>query len=318
MTDTSKIAFLFPGQGSQYVGMGGDFLAQDADAVALMQLAESVSGFPLRRLCLEGPPADLTRTAHLQPALTVVNLICWQALCKAGIRPGIIAGHSLGEYSGLCAAGVLSPSDTLALVTERGRLMEREGTRHPGSMLAVLGLTLEEVEAVLAGMAAGGPVVAANHNAAKQIVISGAEDGLDLAAAAVAERGGKAIRLQVSGANHSPLLAGAVPDFEQAMAAIPFQRPQVPLLFNVTAGEERNPDGIRRIMASQIASRVRWYEIMQELQARDVRVFIEVGPKTVLSGLLKKNLPREYSFQNFQVDTPQSLDACMEAINKSV
>jgi [acyl-carrier-protein] S-malonyltransferase len=145
-----SIAILFPGQGSQFIGMGREFLESDPEAARLMNLAESISSAPLRKLCLEGPMEELTKAVYLQPALTTVNLICWQALRKAGIKADYFAGHSLGEYSALCAAGILTVNDTLKLVSERGRLSEREGQKNPGGMQAVLGLTLSEVEEILA------------------------------------------------------------------------------------------------------------------------------------------------------------------------
>ncbi len=312
-----KIAVLFPGQGSQFVGMGGDFLAAGTQAQGLMDMAGKVSGFPVRKLCLEGPLTELTKTIYLQPALTAVNLICWNAVREAGIIPDFVAGHSLGEYSALCAAGVLTPTDTLALVTERGRIMEREGRRQPGGMRAVLGLTLEEVLEVLAAVSSAGVVVAANHNSEKQVVISGEFTALDAAAELVRQRGGKIIALNVSIANHSPLVAGAVPEFEAVMAGIDFRRPTIPLFFNATAGEESDPEAIRGIMARQVASQVRWYEIIKVLMSRDVQVFIEVGPKAVLTGLLKKILPKGYAHQKFQIDSPGALSRCLAEIDCS-
>lgn len=313
-SSAGKIAVLFPGQGSQFVGMGKEFLATDPAAEALMELAEKVTGFPVRSLCLDGPLEELTRAVHLQPAITVINLICWQGLRQAGVAPDFVVGHSLGEYSALSAAGVLTPEDTLQLVTERGRLMEREGLRHPGGMQAILGLTLEEVLGILNGLKGGGTVTAANHNSEKQVVISGDFAALAEAAAQVAAQGGKAIPLQVSVANHSPLVAEAVPDFEQAMARVVFQPPAIPLFFNVTAAEEQEPAAIRTIMARQIASRVRWFEIINELLARETRIFIEVGPKTVLTGLLKKIVPKGYLYQGLQFDTPTALAECLRKL----
>lgn len=314
MGDMKKVAVLFPGQGSQFLGMGREFLEADPDAQALMDIAEKNSGFPLRKLCLDGPMEDLTRTVHLQPALTVINLICWQAVADAGIKPSFVAGHSLGEYGALCAAGVLSAEDALTLVTERGRLMEREAAKHPGSMRAVLGLTIDTVQDILEGLSGNGVVTAANHNSEKQVVISGEVEALDAAAAAVAEQGGKVIPLKVSGAWHSDLVKDAVPDFEKVMAKATFNSPKIPLLFNVTAKEENDPAVIRDIMARQIASTVRWFDIINTLMSNDVRVFIEVGPKTVLSGLLKKIVPQDYEYSSFQIDKPDSLAACLEKI----
>lgn len=310
----SKIAVLFPGQGSQFIGMGREFLETDAEAGKLMDLAESISSAPLRKLCLEGPMEDLTRAVNLQPALTAVNLICWQAFMKAGIQVDYFAGHSLGEYSALSAAGVLKSEDTLKLVSERGRLSDREGVKNPGGMQAILGLTLEMVEEILQELSDDAILTVANHNTELQVVISGEKEALHEVEKRVDERGGRAITLNVSIANHSPLIAGAVPDFENVLKGIVFSPPAVPVLFNLTATVETDPDVMRSIMARQIVSRVRWLETINALLALDVRVFIEVGPKTVLSGLLKKILPRELGCSRFQIDNPQSLEKCIKEI----
>lgn len=308
MTGQDKIAFLFPGQGSQYVGMGLGFLESDAAARELMGQAEALSGYPLKKLCLEGPMEELTRTAHLQPAVTVLNLMSLQALGRAGIKPDLVAGHSLGEYAALCAAGVVSPEAALRLTTERGRLMEREAGRNPGVMSAILGLDIEQVGAIVDEVRDRGIITVANHNSAQQIVISGEPAPLAAAAELAGARGGKAIALKVSGAWHSDLVAGAVADFSAFMATVDFQSPGLPLLFNVTAEEEPDPVAIRRIMSRQIASTVKWYDIMNQCLARGIRTFVEVGPKTVLSGLVKKIVPADYQYRCFQVDTPAAVE----------
>jgi len=310
----NKIAILFPGQGSQYLGMGEAFLEADSDAEQLMELAESVSSSPIKKLCLEGPMEDLTQAVNLQPALTTANLICWQAVEKAGIVADYFAGHSLGEYSALCAAGVLSKEDTLRLVTERGKLSDREGTKNPGGMQAILGLTLDEVEKILFGLSSDGVAIVANHNTETQIVISGENEALQEVDGIVADRGGRAITLNVSVANHSPLIAGAVPDFEKVLNSISFSPPVKPVLFNVTGVEETDPDEIRTIMSRQIVSRVRWFEIINNLMDKGVNIFIEVGPKTILKGLLKKIVPRSAGVKTFQVDTPETLAKCVDGI----
>ena len=304
-----KTAILFPGQGSQFIGMGQAFVNQDPEASALMDLAEKISAFPIRTLCFDGPLEDLTRVLYLQPALTVINLICWQQLLKLlpGFRPAFLAGHSLGEYSALHGAGVLSLEDTLALVTKRGELMEREGAMHPGGMRAVVGLSIEEVEGILAGFTGPGVAVVANHNTASQVVLSGDQAGLDAIGEQCAAKGAKVIPLKVSVANHSPLVAGAVEDFAAYMPGIPFQEPAIPVLFNVTGEGERDPAAMKTIMARQIASRVRWLPIVERMAAEGVEVMVELGPKNVLTGMMKKILPKNSSITCMQADSPESL-----------
>jgi [acyl-carrier-protein] S-malonyltransferase len=312
-----KIAVLFPGQGSQYLGMGRQFIETDADCAAIMEQAEAVCDFPLRKLCLEGPIEELTRAIHLQPAITVTNLVCWQALQKAWgkkVTASCFAGHSLGEYSALCAAGVLSVQDTMRLVARRGMLMEREGQKHPGAMRAVLGLHVAEIEEIVGQCAGAGVATVANHNTEQQIVISGEVAALDAIGAIAAARGAKIIPLAVSVANHSPLVADAVPDFAAFMDGVEFNRPRTPVYFNVSATVEEQPDVIREMMARQIASRVRWFELIQAMIAQGVDTFIEVGPKAVLKGMMRKIAPKGYVYQALQFDSPDSLAVCLEQI----
>jgi [acyl-carrier-protein] S-malonyltransferase len=308
------IAVLFPGQGSQFVGMGREFIESDPEAGKLMDLAESISSAPLKKLCLDGPMDELTKAVYLQPALTVINLICWQAVRKTGLQVDYFAGHSLGEYSALCAASILTIEDTLKLVSERGRLSEREGQKNPGGMQAILGLTLPEVEEILATLPESDMATVANYNTETQIVISGYHDTLARVDTIVWKKKGKAITLNVSVANHSPLVAGAIPDFEKTMAEISFSQPQRPVLFNVTAAEEKEPETIRSIMSRQIASRVRWYETINNLVAKGVNTFIEVGPKKVLTGLTKKIVSKSSGCQMFQVESPESLVRCLDSL----
>ena len=305
-----KTAILFPGQGSQYIGMGKEFFESDAHARGLLEMAEEKSGVPLERLCQQGPMEELTRVLNLQPALTVVNLVCWQQLrtMLPDLEPAWLAGHSLGEYSALHGAGVLAADDTMALVTRRGELMEREGAAHPGGMVAVLGLTIDELEGLLAGFTGPGVCVVANHNSEKQVVLSGDRQGLETVADLCREQGAKVIPLKVSVANHSPLVAGAVEDFAAFMEGIRFHPPRSPVLFNVTAGDEDDPAVIRSIMARQIASRVRWFEIINRMLADGVEVFVELGPGKVLTGLMRKIVPRGAAVTCLQADTPRALE----------
>ena len=312
-----KIAVLFPGQGSQFLGMGRGFIDSDSDCAAIMEMAASVCDFPLEKLCQEGPMEELTRAVHLQPAITVTNLICYQGLKKIWgdtLSAACFAGHSLGEYSALCAAGVLTVEDTIRLVIKRGALMEREGQSNPGGMRAVLGKTIEEVEAIIADCSDAGIVTAANHNTELQIVISGSVPGLDAVEKVAAENGARVIPLAVSVANHSPLVANAVPDFAAFMDEVEFKVPVTPVYFNVSAGTEQDTGKIKDMMASQIASRVRWFEIISTMINEGVDTFIEVGPKTVLKGMMRKIAPKGYKYQALQFDTPEGLAKCMDKL----
>lgn len=312
-----KTAILFPGQGSQYIGMGQALIEADQEAAELMEMAEEVSGFSLKKFCLEGPIEDLTRVLHLQPALTAINLMCWQQLHKAlpDLVPAYAGGHSLGEYSALQAAGVLSAKDTMTLVTKRGEFMEREGVANPGGMLAVLGLTIEEIDSLLTTYSGPGVVVVANHNAEQQVIISGDQEGLDNFSEICRENNAKKIvPLKVSVANHSPLVAGAVEDFSACMAAVQFHSPQIPVLFNVTASQETQPKIIREIMGHQIVSRVCWYESMNRMIDDGVEVFVELGPKKVLTGMMRKILPRKSPVTCIQADTPELLKKAAKII----
>jgi len=312
-----KIAVLFPGQGSQYLGMGLEFVNTYTECASLLAMAEATCELNLGALCSDGPMEELTRAKNLQPAITITNLICWQALKSAlgsDVRVSCFAGHSLGEYSALSAAGVISAEDTMRLVSKRGALMEREGTINPGGMRAVLGLDITAIEELIANYRGPGAVTAANHNTPEQIVISGSLQALDEVGKKAEEKGAKVIPLNVSVANHSPLVADAVPDFAEFMADIEFQKPQVPVYFNVSGIKETNTDNIKEMMASQIASRVRWCEIIEAMLAEGVDTFLEVGPKAVLKGMIRKIVPKGIKVTSLQFDTPASLSQCVEKI----
>lgn len=312
-----KIAVLFPGQGSQYVGMGAEFVQNYKNCKEILEKAENVSGLPLGELCFNGPMEQLTKAVHLQPAITVTNLICYEALkSKLGNKDEIFcfAGHSLGEYSALYAAGVLTVEDTMRLVAKRGALMEREGNKNPGGMRAVLGLEIEEIEDAVNKYNGDGEITAANHNTPQQTVISGSIHALDCVADVLDEKGGKVIPLNVSVANHSPLVADAVPDFAEFMSEIEFKEPEYPVYFNVIAATETAPEKMKKLMASQIASRVRWCETISGMLAQGVDTFIEVGPKTVLKGMMKKIVPKGKKVLSLQVDSEETLNKSVEKL----
>ncbi len=311
-----KTAVIFPGQGSQYIGMGQELFNNETQAAELFEQGSRVAGFSLQNLCFEGPMKELTRVLNLQPALTVVNMICWQYLKKIlpDFTPACLAGHSLGEYSALYAAGVLSEIDTLALVTKRGELMEREGQANPGGMRAVLGMDIVAIRSALAQYKGPGVAVVANHNTSVQVVLSGDKEGLDGVSLLCKEAGAKVIPLKVSVANHSPLVANAVGDFAVFMEQIEFEQSEIPVFFNVTADAIIDPAKMKTTMAKQIASPVRWLEIVEKMVDEGVELIVELGPKTVLTGMMKKILPKDRGIVCMQADSPELIEKAALAI----
>lgn len=298
----SKMAYLFPGQGSQVVGMGQDFHQEFGFVRELFDMAEEISRINLRQLCFNGPIEELTRTVNLQPAVTVVNLAFLTAMQRETRKPVVSAGHSLGEYSALHAAGVVSAEDTFRLVHKRGELMHREALKNEGAMSALLGLTIDVVEEIVERGRERGVVSVANHNTAQQIVITGEQAAVVAVSAYAAEKGAKAIPLKVSGAWHSELIRGAEEDFNAFLQTVVFNAPQSAVVFNVTADTESDPDEIRSVMSRQLCSPVRWYDSMKQLIEEEIEIFVEIGPGKVLTGLLRKNLPKDYPATVFNVN----------------
>jgi [acyl-carrier-protein] S-malonyltransferase len=307
-----KVAFLFPGQGSQVVGMGRDLAEAFSQARRVFEQVDEICQRPISRLCFEGPMETLTLTENLQPAIAAVSLGCLEVLKASGIRPTVSAGHSLGEYAALAAGGTISSEDALRLVRKRGELMHREALANPGAMAAVVGLDLRAVEEVVALAREAEVLAVANHNTADQVVITGQEDAVSRAAQMLKDRGGKAIRLKVSGAWHSPLMEGAVEEFREFMDHISFSSPKSPVLLNATASSNSDPEQIKDIMARQLTRPVRWYEIVREILSQGITAFAEIGPKRVLTGLLKKIAPSETPLKVFNLEDQTSLKAFMD------
>jgi [acyl-carrier-protein] S-malonyltransferase len=309
----SKLAFVFPGQGSQYAGMGKTLLEKVSDAARVFSAAEDLTGLPVKKLCIEGTMEELTRVENLQPCLTAVEIICCITARNKGLEAAAVAGHSLGEYPALWAAGVISLEDTFKLVHARGRLMMNAGNKNPGAMAAVIGLSRKGLEELIAPLAKKGVLSLANHNSPEQIVVTG-ETGLvdDLCEAAKAA-GARAILLKVSGAYHSPLMDKASRRFSEVLDKVSFSRPKVPIYSNVTAKPETDPKRIKDLMKKQICSPVRWYEVAINMHRDGISNFIELGPKKVLGNLIRKSLP-ERSVSVFQGENPENLEAAIREI----
>lgn len=260
----------------------------------LCDQADAQLGYALSRLCHDGPDEELNFTEFTQPAVFVVSVAMWQAVEALLPPPDVIAGHSLGEFVALVAAGSLDFAAGLELVAERGRLMACAGECSPGGMAVLLGATLETAEALCAAATekSGEPVVVANDNCPGQVVISGALDALDAAFDLATEYGVRRLRrLPVSVAPHSPLMADMQADFIQLLATIPLYEPQIPVVMNATAVPVSAPEDIRQALSRQLTSPVRWRESVLWMAAQGVDHFVEIGPKNVLTGLVRRTLP---------------------------
>jgi [acyl-carrier-protein] S-malonyltransferase len=288
--------------------MGAEFY-QEYDVVReIFDMAAETVKLNLTNLCFKGPMDVLTQTVNLQPAVTTVNLACLAVLQKEGVAYDLCAGHSLGEYSALNAAGVVSAEDTLQLVYQRGTLMHRESTKNKGVMYAILGLPIAEVDRLVAEVQPQGIVSVANHNSELQIVITGSPEPVEKVAALAAQKGAKAIPLKVSGAWHSALIKGAEDEFNAVLAEINFGAPEKAVVLNVTGDVASEADDIKACMQRQLCSPVKWYDAMGQLIAQEVDTFVEVGPGRVLVGLLKKILPTDYPAKIFNVSNMKQLD----------
>jgi [acyl-carrier-protein] S-malonyltransferase len=265
----------------------------------------------ISRLCFKGPMEELTRTVNLQPAVTTVNLACLTVLQKEGIDFDLCAGHSLGEYSALNAAGAISAEDTIRLVYKRGELMHRESTKYKGAMHAIVGLPIAEVDGLVAEVQPQGVVSVANHNSELQIVITGSPEPVEKVSALAAGKGAKAIPLKVSGAWHSELIKGAEQELKDVLAQIDFSPPEKSIIFNVSADISNEADEIKDLTGRQLCNPVKWYDSMQKMKEVEIETFVEVGPGRVLAGLLKKILPADYPAKVYNVANMKQLEKFM-------
>ncbi|WP_199617887.1 ACP S-malonyltransferase [Paenibacillus alkalitolerans] len=288
-----KTAWVFPGQGAQTVGMGKDVWETNAEAKKLFEAADASVGFDLSRIAFEGPDAELKQTANTQPALLTASLAYLEAFKAAGgaeARPDYVAGHSLGEWTALAAAGALSHADAARLVHMRGRFMEEAIPGGKGAMAAVLGAEREALAALCEAVSAeAGRVELANVNCPGQIVVSGTREGVEAVTARGKETGAKRIiPLEVSGPFHSSLMKPASERLSELLESVVIQAPAVPLIANVTARETSDPSDIRSLLVRQVFSPVLWEDSVRRLIELGVDTFVEFGPGTVLAGLIKK------------------------------
>lgn len=304
-------AFIFPGQGSQTVGMGLELANRFSIARHVFQEVDDALSFKLSDMMFNGNMAELTQTQNAQPAIMAVSMAVVRVLEQETGHPlhkmvTCVAGHSLGEYSALCAAGVLSIADTAKLLRVRGLAMQDAALKNPGSMAAVLGLDIKDVsKIVIEASQENDECVIANDNCPGQIVISGHTNAIDRAIALATAHGArKAVKLPVSGPFHSPLMKEAEEKMKTVLQETPFAKPTVPVVANITAEFEQNPEQIKELLVSQITGSVRWTESIQYMVSKGICDFVECGNGKVLSGLVKRINP---DTRSISIGTPETV-----------
>jgi [acyl-carrier-protein] S-malonyltransferase len=289
MRSDAYTAFLFPGQGSQFVGMGKSLYEQHATVKRLFDEASAALGRDFAALCFEGPDATLVQTDNVQPAITIVSLAVHEVLREAGVTATAAAGHSLGEYAALCAAGSISFADAITLVAYRGAVMKEAADKHPGGMTAVIGLDFDALNAICADVRDIGSVEVANHNSPTQVILTGELAALQRAAELAKARGAKlTVPLKVSGAWHSRFMQDASERMREKLKGVTLSPPRFPVIANVTAAPyPADADAIRELLVRQIVSPVLWSRSVARLVQDGSRTFVEVGPGKVLAGLMR-------------------------------
>ena len=287
MSYSPGVALVFPGQGSQFAGMGKDIYDSFEQAHAVFDAADNALGFRLSQLCFEGPEEELRLTVNVQPAIVTFSMALL-AVMQSGnhsLAPAFVAGHSLGEYSALCAAGALSTSDVILLARERGKLMYQAGIKKPGAMAAVIGLTDE----VVSQLAAEAGVHVANYNCPGQIVVSGEAKRIEKAMGLATAHGAlKVVQLQVSGAFHTSLMQSAADGLAQAISTVAFNAPAIPVIGNASAKPLVSIGDVKDELVQQLCHPVQWQKSIEYIISQGVGLFVEVGPGKVLSGLIKR------------------------------
>jgi [acyl-carrier-protein] S-malonyltransferase len=302
------VAFCFPGQGSLDVGMGRELATIVPEAMDVFERGSEAAGLDLQYLCFQAPEAELVETEIQQPALVATSLAVLAAIRARGIKPDFVVGHSVGEFAALASAGALKFEEAIALVRERGLAMAEAAKKNPGSMAAILGLDDEVVERICRRIINVWP---ANYNCPGQIVVSGENPAVDEACEAAEEEGARrAVKLRVSGAFHSPLVARAADRLRPALDKVKFAEPSAPFMSTVTARIE-DAKRMGPLLVEQLTAPVRFTQAAQELLREGVQTFVEVGPGNVLSGLIKRI---DRNAQTISVSTPESLEKLEEKL----
>lgn len=305
-----KVAFMFPGQGSQTVGMGKDFFDTYADVKELYQTANSVLNKNLMQLMFDGPAEELTETENAQPALLLSSIAAFTLLQNEGIKPMMTVGHSLGEYSALVASGALTLEEALPLVATRGRLMEQAFPKGKGTMAAVLGMKEAEIKEALTNISDDEVVDIANLNCPGQIVISGSRGGIEEAETILKQAGARRVLpLNVSGPFHSRLMKPANEEFAASLQEVTLQDAIIPVYANVSANAVTDKEAVKQLLIEQLYSPVRFEESIRNMMEQEVDAFVEVGTGNVLSGLVKKI---DRKTKTFSVQDEKSLQAFLE------
>jgi len=301
--------FLFPGQGSQAIGMAKSFYDSSKEVKELFSEASDTSGLDIAKLCFSGPMDVLTETKNLQPAMTTAVLACFFALRDYDVIPSFVAGHSLGEYAALAASEVIEIADCIKMVTERGRLMQEQAEKHAGAMTAMVRITPEIAEELVSNIAKTKPILIANHNSPQQLVASGSVEAIEQLEQELKAVRGRGIRLNVSGAWHSPLMQDAVEPLEQVIEKITFNDAKMPIALNATGTIETDSEVIKNAMKKQMISSVMWYQGIHEIWKKGIRTYIEVGPKGVLTKMMNAISPDPVTMKSLFIDNATTLDA---------